>query len=117
MVILVYPVKIKYDRYTFLCKIVVITSGGKCRDLAIENKIDHIIIPGGKSPRACIAYSIVQILFILLNQKIISKKFIGRLTKSIQLFNKEERPSVQIIDLYKDDIAAGTEVKVSLKIM
>lgn len=35
----------------------------------------------------------------------------------IKLFNKEERPSVQIIDLYKDDIAAGTEVKVSLKIM
>jgi ligand-binding sensor domain-containing protein/putative methionine-R-sulfoxide reductase with GAF domain len=35
----------------------------------------------------------------------------------IKLFNKEEKPSVQVIDLYKDDIATGTEVKVLLNIM
>jgi tetratricopeptide (TPR) repeat protein len=35
----------------------------------------------------------------------------------IKLFNKEEKPSVQIIDLYKDDIATGTEVKVSLNLI
>lgn len=32
----------------------------------------------------------------------------------IRLFNKEDKASVQIIDLYKDDIAVGTQVKVSL---
>jgi ligand-binding sensor domain-containing protein len=35
----------------------------------------------------------------------------------IKLFNKEEKPSVQINDLYKDDIATGTEVKVLLNII
>ncbi len=35
----------------------------------------------------------------------------------IKLFNKEEKPSVQINDLYKDDIATGTEVIVLLNII
>jgi LytS/YehU family sensor histidine kinase len=35
----------------------------------------------------------------------------------IKLFNKEEKPSVQIIDLYKEHIATGTEVKVLLNII
>lgn len=35
----------------------------------------------------------------------------------IKLFNKEEKPSVEITDLYKDGIAAGTEVKVLLNII
>jgi len=35
----------------------------------------------------------------------------------IKLFNKEEKASVEIIDLYKDSIAAGTEVKVLLNII
>ena len=30
----------------------------------------------------------------------------------IKLFNKEEKSSVQIIDLYNEDIAIGTEVRV-----
>jgi tetratricopeptide (TPR) repeat protein len=35
----------------------------------------------------------------------------------IKLFNREEKPSVEITDLYKDGIAAGTEVKVLLNIV
>ncbi len=35
----------------------------------------------------------------------------------IKLFNKEEKPSVQIIDLYKNDFAVGTEVKICLNII
>jgi len=35
----------------------------------------------------------------------------------IKLFNKEEKPSVQIIDLYIDNMSAGTEVRVSLNII
>lgn len=35
----------------------------------------------------------------------------------VKLFNKEEKPSVQITDLYIDDIAAGTEVKIILNII
>ena len=33
------------------------------------------------------------------------------------LFNKEEKPSVEIIDLNKGDVATGTEVKVFLNIL
>jgi len=35
----------------------------------------------------------------------------------VKLFNKEEKPSVQINDLYQDNIATGTEVKVRLNII
>ena len=35
----------------------------------------------------------------------------------IKLFNKEEKASVQVVDLYKDNISAGTEVKVLLNII
>lgn len=35
----------------------------------------------------------------------------------IRLFNKEEKPSVQINDLYQDGIATGTEVKILLNIL
>ena len=35
----------------------------------------------------------------------------------IKLFNKEEKPSVEITDLYNNSIAAGTEVKVLLNII
>ncbi|MFN8253485.1 MAG: histidine kinase [Ferruginibacter sp.] len=35
----------------------------------------------------------------------------------IKLFNKEENPSVEIIDLYEGEVAAGTEVKVLLNIL
>jgi len=35
----------------------------------------------------------------------------------IKLFNKEEKASVQVTDLYKDGIAAGTEVRILLNII
>ena len=35
----------------------------------------------------------------------------------IKLFNKEETPSVQINDLYNNEIAVGTEVTVNLNII
>lgn len=72
------------------CIVFVITTGGKCKAIAEQNNIEHIVIPGGKSPRACIGYSIVQLLFILLYQKLISKKFLVKLKASIKLLNKEE---------------------------
>ncbi|MBK7958837.1 MAG: bifunctional phosphoglucose/phosphomannose isomerase [Bacteroidetes bacterium] len=72
------------------CIIFVITTGGKCKAIAEQNNLEHIIIPGGKSPRACIGYSIVQLLFILQYQKLISKKYLAKLKASIKLLNKEE---------------------------
>jgi glucose/mannose-6-phosphate isomerase len=46
-------------------KIFCITSGGKLADLCKANKIDYITVPGGKPPRACLSYSLVQLLALL----------------------------------------------------
>jgi len=50
---------------------VVVTSGGKMGATAKKNKLQHIIIPGGMQPRACLGYSLVQLLHILHQAKLI----------------------------------------------
>lgn len=50
---------------------VVITSGGKMGKTASKNKLQHIIIPGGMQPRACLGFSLVQILHILHQSKLL----------------------------------------------
>jgi glucose/mannose-6-phosphate isomerase len=49
-----------------------ITSGGKMLEIAKDNGLDHIIIPGGNPPRTMLAYSLTQ-QFILLNHFGIAK--------------------------------------------
>ena len=46
-------------------QVVCITSGGKVKELAEQNSFDTIIIPGGKPPRSCIGYSLVQLLKVI----------------------------------------------------
>jgi glucose/mannose-6-phosphate isomerase len=46
------------------CMIVCITSGGTVAKLATQHNLDAIIIPGGNPPRACLGYSLVQLLGI-----------------------------------------------------
>lgn len=67
-----------------------ISSGGKVIELAKENKLQHIIIPGGKPPRSCLGYSLTQLLFVLNYAGIISNRFEKELEKSVALLNKEE---------------------------
>lgn len=45
--------------------VVCITAGGKLAEWAAEHHIDCIALPGGMPPRACLGYSLVQVLFIL----------------------------------------------------
>ena len=49
-------------------QLVCITSGGKILELAKQNLIEFIEIPGGQPPRSCIGLSLVQLIkvFILL---------------------------------------------------
>jgi glucose/mannose-6-phosphate isomerase len=42
--------------------IVCITSGGKVAELAKKNNYDLILVPGGNPPRACLGYSLIQLL-------------------------------------------------------
>ncbi len=72
-------------------KIVCIASGGKLIEIAKKRKLDHIIIPGGMSPRASVGYSLVQIFFVLNYFGIISNKFKKDFKASVALLNKEEK--------------------------
>jgi len=72
-------------------KVVCVTSGGKIEEIAKENKLDHVIIPGGMPPRACLGYSLTQLFFILDFFKIVRFDFISELNRSVELLKKEER--------------------------
>ncbi len=70
-------------------KVVCITSGGKVLEIAESNGINSIVIPGKMAPRACLGYSLVQLLFILNHFGIITDSFKNDLDNSIQLLNEE----------------------------
>lgn len=72
------------------CKIACITSGGKILETARQNHFDHIIIPGGMPPRACLAYSFTQLFYLLHSYQLISDIFRSDLEKSIHLLDHEE---------------------------
>jgi glucose/mannose-6-phosphate isomerase len=54
---------------------VCITSGGKLEAIAQANGLDIIKIPGGHPPRACLAYSTVQLFYVLKGYGLISGYF------------------------------------------
>jgi glucose/mannose-6-phosphate isomerase len=71
-------------------KIVCVTSGGLIGQIAKENKIDHIIIPGGMPPRTCLGYSMIQLFYILSFFKIIKDGFKDAFIASINLITDEK---------------------------
>lgn len=71
-------------------KIVSISSGGKLKEIAEAQNIDHITIPSGMPPRAALGYSLVQMLFTLYNFDIIGTGFKEDLYASISLLEKEK---------------------------
>ncbi|MEO5674757.1 MAG: bifunctional phosphoglucose/phosphomannose isomerase [Chitinophagales bacterium] len=73
------------------CKIVCVSSGGSIISLAKKAGLDYIIIPGGKPPRACLAYSFIQQLFILAHFNLIDDGFIVGIEQAITMLNKEEK--------------------------
>src|SRR5690606_13633794 len=46
-------------------RVVAVTSGGKMAEVAEEKGLDCIRIPAGMPPRACLGYSLVQLLRVL----------------------------------------------------
>jgi glucose/mannose-6-phosphate isomerase len=74
-------------RATVIC----VTSGGKIAELAKKKKIDCILLPAGMPPRACIGYSMVQVLFILAHFGLINHDFKRNVKSSIKLLNEDEQ--------------------------
>jgi glucose/mannose-6-phosphate isomerase len=70
-------------------KIVCISSGGKIIELAKQHSWDYIIVPGGNPPRACLGYSLVQLLHILTFYKIIPPTLFNQLSGAVQLLKSE----------------------------
>jgi glucose/mannose-6-phosphate isomerase len=70
-------------------KIVCITSGGQIAALAAKKGYDCIILPGGMPPRACIGYSVVQVLFVLKHFGMLKTKFAAEITAAIELITSD----------------------------
>ncbi|MCB9190171.1 MAG: bifunctional phosphoglucose/phosphomannose isomerase [Flavobacteriales bacterium] len=71
-------------------KIVVISSGGKLKEMADELGWDFIGIPGGQPPRASFGLSFPEVLYGLHAHGIISKKFEKELEAAINLLDDNE---------------------------
>lgn len=71
-------------------KIVCITSGGKVEQTAKQHNLDHIIIPGGMPPRACLGYSLTQLFYVFNFFKLINNDFRSQLKAAVDLIVKEE---------------------------
>ncbi len=71
-------------------KVVCVTSGGTIAERARTHNLDHILIPGGMPPRACLAYSFTQLFFVLHGFNLIDKAFRSDIEASITLLDHEE---------------------------
>lgn len=66
-------------------QIICVTSGGKVQEIAKQNNLDIITIPGGNPPRSCIGYSLVQLVKIFTHYNFAPAKLMEDIKKSIDL--------------------------------
>ena len=71
-------------------EIAVITSGGKLKTIAEENKYNKIIIPGNQPPRAMFGYAFTELFFMLNHYGIIDDSFKSDFDKAINLIDTEK---------------------------
>ncbi len=71
-------------------EIAVITSGGKLKAIAEENKYNKIMIPGGQPPRAMFGYAFTGLFFMINHYGIIDDSFKSDFTKAIGLLDTEK---------------------------
>lgn len=69
--------------------IICITSGGKLLKLAKENNLDYLLIPGGHPPRACLGYSLTQLICIFSASGLLPASFSGQLAEATRFLASE----------------------------
>lgn len=74
--------------------VVCITSGGKVAEIAKKKNLDCILLPGGMPPRACIGYSMTQVMFVLQGLGLVKYNFEKDLKASIKLL-KDKSVSIK----------------------
>jgi glucose/mannose-6-phosphate isomerase len=70
-------------------QIVCVTAGGKVEEMAKQNNLDLIKIPGGNPPRSCIGYSLVQLIKIFVQYGFAPASLMEDVKNSIALLEKE----------------------------
>ncbi|HIA35873.1 MAG TPA: bifunctional phosphoglucose/phosphomannose isomerase [Flavobacteriales bacterium] len=76
-------------------EVVCITSGGEVLNIAKTRGLNHIIIPGGMPPRACLGYSLTQLFFVLNHYGIVGAEFKTQIKSGISLLESEEDDIMQ----------------------
>jgi glucose/mannose-6-phosphate isomerase len=71
--------------------IVCITSGGKIASIADKKGYDCILVPAGMPPRACLGYSLVQILSVLNHFGLIDDKYEKEISTAIKQMKDGEK--------------------------
>lgn len=71
--------------------IICVTSGGKISEIAKRKQLDCILLPSGMPPRACLGYSMLQVLYILEHFGMIQTPFEKEVKASIKLLKAEQR--------------------------
>ncbi|MCG8574974.1 MAG: bifunctional phosphoglucose/phosphomannose isomerase [Flavobacteriales bacterium] len=71
-------------------EIAVITSGGQLKQMAEENGWNANIVPGGEQPRAMLAYSLVQQMYLLKNYGLIGDETLNQLKELPQFIDDQE---------------------------
>lgn len=69
---------------------VCVTSAGKILEIAQASGLDYIVIPGGMPPRACLAYSLTQLFYVLNGFGLIGDGFKQDLESTIHMLDHEE---------------------------
>jgi glucose/mannose-6-phosphate isomerase len=71
-------------------RVCVVTSGGAMLEMAKSKGLDHIVIPGGNPPRTMLAYSLVQLFFVLHHFGIIGDGFEGAINTAAGMLEREK---------------------------
>jgi len=85
-------------------KIVCVTSGGKVAEIAKKNNLDLITVPGGMPPRACLGYSMTQLLYVLKYNGLIGKTILDELVKAVELIDSEEENICKEAQIISDQL-------------
>ncbi len=92
---------------TILC----VTSGGRIAEMAAQKKLDCILVPSGMPPRACLGYSLVQLLAILNHFDLINSKYKNEIKAAVSTLTTTTE------DIQKKALAIAKKVKGKLPIV
>jgi glucose/mannose-6-phosphate isomerase len=87
-----------------------ITSGGAVADFARQHKLPLILIPGGMPPRACVGYSLTQLIRIFTHFNLLPVNQIEVIGKAADLLIAEQKDIVEQTSLLAKQILGKTPV-------